>query len=66
MKTIDSDIRPAALARFILVNEIHELFNEEAAALDRRAFREWLSFLSDDIVYWVPIRSTRAANDLQH
>jgi 3-phenylpropionate/cinnamic acid dioxygenase small subunit len=53
------------VASFVKWFEIQQRLFDEAAALDRRAYREWLSFLTDDATYWVPIRSTRAADDAE-
>jgi 3-phenylpropionate/cinnamic acid dioxygenase small subunit len=52
-----------AVAPLVEWFDIQQRLFEEAAALDRRAYREWLSFLTADVTYWVPIRSTRAADD---
>ncbi|MBW8763277.1 MAG: 3-phenylpropionate/cinnamic acid dioxygenase subunit beta [Microbacterium sp.] len=39
--------------------DIREFMGREALALDERRFRDWLSFLSDDITYDVPLRVVR-------
>jgi biphenyl 2,3-dioxygenase beta subunit len=51
------------LAEFLLLNQIQKMLVEEAAVLDRRDYRRWLTFLTPDVHYWMPIRSTRAADD---
>jgi 3-phenylpropionate/cinnamic acid dioxygenase small subunit len=43
--------------------ELADVLVAEAAALDNREFRLWLSFFTADLVYWIPIRSTRSASD---
>jgi 3-phenylpropionate/cinnamic acid dioxygenase small subunit len=45
---------------------LQDVLIEEAAALDNREFRRWLSFFTADLVYWIPIRSTRSASDRDH
>jgi len=55
-----------ALAAYLRLNEIQEMLIAEAAILDQRDYRQWLAFLTPDVRYWMPIRSTRAANDVQH
>lgn len=41
------------------VADVTEFLYREALALDERRFRDWLSFLADDIRYEVPVRVTR-------
>lgn len=41
------------------VLDITEFLYREALALDERRFRDWLTFLADDIRYEVPVRVTR-------
>ncbi len=41
--------------------DIQEFLYREASALDERRFRDWLSYLSEDIRYEVPVRVTREA-----
>lgn len=40
--------------------EAHEFLVREADVLDGQRFREWLELLTDDVVYRMPIRVTRA------
>lgn len=48
--------RPARDARYYeLKREIEEFLYDEAALLDRRAFRDWLDLLADDLVYFMPM-----------
>jgi 3-phenylpropionate/cinnamic acid dioxygenase small subunit len=46
-----------------LQHEVEQFLYEEADILDRRDFHHWLDLLTDDIDYWMPIRSTRAKGD---
>ena len=39
-----------------LKQEIEEFLYDEAELLDQRNFREWLDILSDDLIYFMPIR----------
>jgi 3-phenylpropionate/cinnamic acid dioxygenase small subunit len=41
---------------FALQQEIEDFLYMEADLLDQRMFREWLDLLSDDLVYFMPIR----------
>lgn len=52
---------PATMA---LQHEIEQALSAEARALDARRFRDWLDFLTDDIVYWMPIRNVRRAAEV--
>ena len=54
-----------ALAEFLRLNEIQKMLVEEAAVLDQPDYRRWLTFLTPDVRYWMPIRSTRAADDTE-
>ena len=47
----------------LLQHEIEQFLYEEAALLDDRRFHEWLELLSDDLEYWMPVRTTRARGD---
>ena len=42
-----------------LIHEAEQLLYREARLLDERRFHEWLELLTDDIRYWMPVRSTR-------
>ena len=42
-----------------LIREIEQFLYLEAQLLDDRKFREWLDLLTDDIRYWMPVRSNR-------
>jgi 3-phenylpropionate/cinnamic acid dioxygenase small subunit len=47
---------PARLAYLSLVQEVADLFYREADLLDERRYEQWLELLTDDIVYWMPMR----------
>lgn len=55
-----TDPRPAPLPRddayFALRAELEDVLYTEAELLDERRFDEWLDFLTDDVVYFVPMR----------
>lgn len=42
-----------------LQHEIEQFYYREAALLDRRFFKEWLSLLADDLRYYMPMRYSR-------
>jgi 3-phenylpropionate/cinnamic acid dioxygenase small subunit len=41
--------------------EVHQFLVWEAELLDARRYADWLDLLSEDIVYKMPVRATRAA-----
>ncbi|MEE8519169.1 MAG: 3-phenylpropionate/cinnamic acid dioxygenase subunit beta [Dehalococcoidia bacterium] len=45
--------------------EIEQFYYDEAALLDERRYDEWIELFTDDTHYWMPIRRTRMANDLE-
>jgi 3-phenylpropionate/cinnamic acid dioxygenase small subunit len=65
MTHVASPRQTDALAEFLRLNEIQKMLVEEAAVLDQPDYRRWLTFLTPDVRYWMPIRSTRAAGDTQ-
>lgn len=44
--------------------EAEEFLYAEAALLDERRYDEWLTLLTDDIHYWMPIRRTTTAREV--
>ena len=42
-----------------LIREIEQFLYREARFLDDRQFRQWLDLLTEDIRYWMPVRSNR-------
>ena len=62
--------RPAAegsslAEQLLLQHEVEQFLYSEAALLDARRYREWLSLIADDIHYWMPIRRTVTVSDLE-
>lgn len=50
--------------RALLTFEVEEFLYREAALLDERRLDEWLALLTDDIHYWMPIRRTTTAREV--
>ena len=46
-----------------LWHEVHDFLVLEARMLDERRLDEWLDLLTDDIFYWMPIRSVVGRNE---
>ena len=42
-----------------MIRDVEQFLYREARLLDQRRFHEWLDLLTDDIHYWMPVRSTR-------
>ncbi|MEZ5557038.1 MAG: 3-phenylpropionate/cinnamic acid dioxygenase subunit beta [Pseudomonadales bacterium] len=51
--------------RMLLTYEAEEFLYREAALLDDRRFDDWLQVLTDDIHYWMPIRRTTQAREVE-
>jgi 3-phenylpropionate/cinnamic acid dioxygenase small subunit len=49
-------VLPKTLEYYRLREEIEEFLYEEAALLDERQFAQWLSLLTDDMSYFMPLR----------
>jgi 3-phenylpropionate/cinnamic acid dioxygenase small subunit len=45
--------------------DVQQFLHREAALLDNDRFEEWLEFLADDLVYWMPVRVNRVRDDGQ-
>jgi biphenyl 2,3-dioxygenase subunit beta len=56
----------AFIEELMLKEHIERALYDEAALLDARRYGDWLDTLTDDVIYWIPIRSTRAADDVEH
>ena len=54
------------IEQVLLQHEIEQFLYHEAAILDERRYHDWLDLLTDDVEYWMPIRSTRALGDEAH
>ena len=52
----DKQIQPERLAYLDLMREIEDFFYFEADLLDERNYDTWLELLTEDIVYWMPMR----------
>jgi 3-phenylpropionate/cinnamic acid dioxygenase small subunit len=57
------NLTSSGLDDMILRHEIEEFLTYEAFLLDERRFREWNDLLTDDLEYWMPVRSARARGD---
>src|SRR5947208_2130788 len=42
-----------------LIREVEQFLYREARLLDERRFHDWLELLTDDIRYWMPVRTSR-------
>ena len=51
-----SSLAQERLAYLDLMREIEDFFYEEADLLDEREYDKWLDLLTEDIVYWMPMR----------
>src|SRR6266540_6026795 len=49
----------AAAMREEIIREVEQFLYREARLLDERRFHEWLELLTDDVRYWMPVRSNR-------
>jgi biphenyl 2,3-dioxygenase beta subunit len=50
--------------RMLLTFEVEEFLYREASLLDERRLDEWLALTTDDIHYWMPIRRTTTAKEI--
>lgn len=48
--------RESAIDALLLHREIEAFYTHEAGLLDDRRFEEWLDLLSEDVVYFMPLR----------
>ena len=51
-----SQLEQERLAYLSLMREIEDFFHKEADLLDAREYDQWLELLTEDIVYWMPMR----------
>ena len=42
-----------------MIREVEQFLYREARLLDERCFHAWLDLFTDDVRYWMPVRSTR-------
>ena len=52
--------------RMLLKFEVEEFLFREASLLDERRLDEWLALCTDDIHYWMPIRRTTTAKEIDN
>jgi 3-phenylpropionate/cinnamic acid dioxygenase small subunit len=52
----NNTLTPERLAYLDLMREIEDFFLAEVDLLDEREYDQWLDLLTDDIVYWMPLR----------
>ena len=50
--------------RMLLKHEVEEFLFYEAQLLDSRRYEAWLELLTDDIHYWMPVRRTTTAKEV--
>lgn len=56
----DLDLSEQMLLQF----EVEQFLYREADMLDSRRYKDWLTLLTDDIQYWMPIRRTTTAKEV--
>lgn len=54
----DADLGPMVAFSEKLHQDVHQFLVEEAALLDEQRYDEWLSLMTDDLVYRMPVRVT--------
>ena len=50
--------------RIRLQYEVEQFLYMEADLLDSRRYRDWLALLTDDVRYWMPVRRTTTAREV--
>ena len=50
--------------RMLVTFEVQEFLFKEAALLDERQLEAWLELLTEDIHYWMPLRRTTTAKEI--
>ena len=50
--------------RLLLKHEVEEFLFLEADVLDSRRYDDWLALLTEDIHYWMPVRRTTTAREV--
>lgn len=50
--------------RMLLTFEVEEFLFHEAALLDEKKLDDWLNLLTEDVHYWMPIRRTTTAKEV--
>ena len=59
-----SPVGEARLAAMVRQHEVEQFLYEEAALLDGHRYRDWLDLFAEDATYFMPIRRTRMAREL--
>jgi len=52
--------------RMLLTFEVEQFLYREASLLDERRLDDWLTLCTDDIHYWMPIRRTTTAKEIDN
>ncbi len=52
--------------RMLLTFEVQQFLYYEASLLDERRLEDWLALCTDDIHYWMPIRRTTTAKEIEN
>ncbi|MEC7490937.1 MAG: 3-phenylpropionate/cinnamic acid dioxygenase subunit beta [Pseudomonadota bacterium] len=55
-KSTVASLAPERLSYLDLIREIEDFFYAEADLLDERDYDPWLDLLTEDVVYWMPMR----------
>jgi 3-phenylpropionate/cinnamic acid dioxygenase small subunit len=53
---MESQLTQERIAYLNLMREIEDFYHREADLLDEREYDQWLDLLTDDVVYWMPMR----------
>ena len=56
-------VTPKRVAYLDLMREIEDFFYMEADLLDERNYDAWLDLLTDNILYWMPMRKNVSFDD---
>jgi 3-phenylpropionate/cinnamic acid dioxygenase small subunit len=59
----EPDLTKERLAYLDLMREIEDFLYAEADLLDEREYDQWLDLLTEDLVYWMPMRKNVAYRD---
>jgi biphenyl 2,3-dioxygenase beta subunit len=65
MELIEPFKFPEKPVSFEVQHAVEQFYFREAQLLDHRKYQEWLELLTEDIHYWVPIRTTQASKNLE-
>lgn len=64
MSQLGADVPMSVQDRMELQHQVEQFLYQEAALLDAREYRQWLSLIAEDIHYWMPIRRTVTLSDI--